>query len=84
MDDTLLFDKTIEQQFIHTCEFLDQCYRHGIIINLAKFQFAELEVDFVGFKSQPQVSGLLTATSRPSCPTHRSKISRMFAAGLVW
>ena len=50
MDDTLLFDNTIEEQFFRTCEFLEHCGKHGIIINPKKFQFAEMEVDFVGFR----------------------------------
>ena len=50
VDDTLLFDNTIEEQFFRTCEFLERCGKHGIIINPKKFQFAEMEVDFVGFR----------------------------------
>jgi hypothetical protein len=49
VDDTLLYDQTIEQQFFRVCEFLDRCSANGIILNPAKFQFAEMEVEFVGF-----------------------------------
>ena len=59
VDDTLLYDDTIEAQFYRTCEFLDRAGHHGIILNPEKFQFAETEVDFLGFR--------LTATGpRPS------------------
>ena len=49
VDDTLLYDDTIEAQFYRTCEFLDRAGHHGIILNPEKFQFAETEVDFLGF-----------------------------------
>ena len=49
VDDTLIYDNTIEQQFYLACDFLDRCAANGIILNPAKFQFAQKEVDFVGF-----------------------------------
>ena len=49
VDDTLIYDDTIEQQFHRSCEFLDRCASNGIILNPKKFQFAEKEVEFVGF-----------------------------------
>ena len=50
VDDTLLYDDSIESQFFRTCAFLDLAAQHGIILNPDKFQFAEMEVDFVGFR----------------------------------
>ena len=50
VDDTLLYDESIESQFFRTCAFLDKAGQHGIILNPDKFQFAEVEVDFVGFR----------------------------------
>ena len=83
VDDTLFFDDTIEQQFFRTCEFLDRCGEHGIIINPTKFQFAEMEVDFVGFKVsatgvRPTDSFIETILSFPS-----PKTSQMSGAGLA-
>ena len=49
IDDTLLFDNTIEEAFNRACEFLDLCGKNGVILNPKKFQFAEEKVDFVGF-----------------------------------
>lgn len=49
IDDTLLYDTTIEAQFHRACEFLDVCGLNGVIMNPKKFQFAEMEVDFLGF-----------------------------------
>jgi hypothetical protein len=49
IDDTLLWDDSIEASFFRACEFLDICGRNGVILNPKKFQFAESEVDFIGF-----------------------------------
>ena len=49
VDDTLIYDTSIEQQFHRTCQFLDRCGNNGIILNPKKFQFAREEVKFVGF-----------------------------------
>ena len=49
VDDTLLYDKTIEECFFRAVTFLDTCGSNGIILNPRKFQFAESEVDFIGF-----------------------------------
>ena len=48
MDDTLLYDDTLEQQYHRSRDFLSRCAANGIILNPAKFQFAQKEVDFVG------------------------------------
>ena len=82
VDDTLFYDDTIEQQFFRTCEFLDRCGEHGIIINPAKFQFAEMEVDFVGFKVsatgvRPTDSFIETILSFPS-PTNITDVRSWF------
>ena len=50
VDDCLLFDDTIEENFSRMCDFLSLCSSHGIIFNPKKFQFAEDTVKFVGFK----------------------------------
>ena len=49
IDDTLLYDNTIEEAFHRACEFLDLCGKNGVVLNPKKFQFAEENVDFVGF-----------------------------------
>merc|ERR1712082_101212 len=46
----MLFDLSIEAQFYRSCKFLDMCAANGIIINPKKFQFAEEEVEFLGFR----------------------------------
>ena len=49
IDDNLLYDETIEEQFFRSCKFLDRCGSNGVILNPHKFQFAQSEVDFLGF-----------------------------------
>ena len=50
VDDTLLYDDSIEASFARACQFLNRCGQNGVILNPSKFQFAEEEVDFLGFK----------------------------------
>ena len=49
VDDTLLFDGSIEDAFYHTFDYLVLCSTNGITINPKKFKFARREVDFVGY-----------------------------------
>ena len=49
IDDTLLFDQTIEAAFFRACRFLDISGSNGVVLNPTKFQFAEDEVNFIGF-----------------------------------
>ena len=48
VDDCLLYDDTIEQSFYHAWDFLEICAKHGITINIAKFQFCQDTVEFAG------------------------------------
>ena len=48
VDDTLLWDKMIKENFFKTCMYLSTCSLNGIMFNLKKFQFWQEEVDFVG------------------------------------
>ena len=48
VDDTLLYDDTIEEQFYRTCSALDLGGNHGAIFNPKKFHFSQQEVDYVG------------------------------------
>ncbi|MPC62649.1 Polyprotein P3 [Portunus trituberculatus] len=49
VDDTLLFDSSMEQAFWHVYHFLETCAKRGITLQPEKFPFAKREVDFVGF-----------------------------------
>lgn len=49
VDDTLLYDSSVEQAFWHVYHFLETCAKRGITLQPEKFQFAKREVDFVGF-----------------------------------
>ena len=50
VNDTLLYNSSIEEVFWHTYEFLTTCAAKGITLKPEKFQFAWREVDFVGFR----------------------------------
>ena len=49
VDDTLLYDSSIEGAFWHTYNFLELCAKKGITLKPEKFKFCCREVEFVGF-----------------------------------
>jgi hypothetical protein len=49
IDDTCLYDDTIEAAFTRACEFLERCGQNGVLLNPKKFQFAEDTVEYLGF-----------------------------------
>ena len=49
VDDCLLHDKTIEEAFWHTFDFLVACARAQITLSIEKFQFCCREVEFAGY-----------------------------------
>ena len=49
VDDTILFDDSIEQNFFKVCEILTIGANGGCTFNPQKFQFGEEEVTFLGF-----------------------------------
>ena len=48
VDDTLLWDNSIEENFWHTFEYLQLCAQNGITFNADKFIFAQREAEFAG------------------------------------
>ena len=50
VDDTALWDNTIEGNFLRTCSYLSLCAGAGILFSKKKFQFCSKEVEFLGFK----------------------------------
>ena len=48
VDDALIYDHTVEEQFHRTCAALDQGGNNGALFHPGKFQFCKKEVDFVG------------------------------------
>ena len=49
VDDSLVYDNTIEENFHRVCAFLEQGARGGCTFNPKKFQFGERSVKFLGF-----------------------------------
>ncbi|XP_064103417.1 uncharacterized protein LOC135213367 [Macrobrachium nipponense] len=50
IDDTLLYDMSVEQVFWYLFDFLEVCEKHGITLNPSKFKFCKREVKFVGYQ----------------------------------
>ena len=50
IDDTLLYDMTIEDSSYHTWDFLAVCAEKGIVINEKKSKFCRNTIDFAGLK----------------------------------
>ena len=50
VDDVLLHDVEIKQAFYHTFDFLSLAHKNGVVLNISKFQFCEMEVDFAGLR----------------------------------
>ena len=59
VDDSLLWDNTVEESFTSVCRFLEAYGKAGLVVNGDKFQFCQDIVDFAGME--------VTSTSvRPS------------------
>ena len=50
VDDTALWDEDLEEHWWRMMNFLDLAGKNGIVLNHEKFQFAQREVDFAGFR----------------------------------
>ena len=53
VDDSLLYDYTIEDSFNHTWDYLKLCAENGMVANLKKFQFCQDIVEFAGLSITP-------------------------------
>ena len=53
IDDTLLYDVSIEDAFYHTWDYLMLLVDNGIVANPEKFQFAKETITFAGLKLTP-------------------------------
>ena len=54
VDDSILWDDSIEEVFWHTFDYLKHCSDNGIVFNVEKFVFAEKECEFAGFELTPK------------------------------
>ena len=50
VDDSIVFDDTIEENFYRVCKFLETAARGGCTFNPKKFQFGSTDVTFLGFR----------------------------------
>ena len=49
VDDAILYENSIEENFFRTCQYLSLCSANGILFSEKKFQFCSKKVDFLGF-----------------------------------
>jgi len=49
VDDTLLYDTSVEEAFWHTYDFLEVCAKARVTLKPEKFRFCRREVEFVGY-----------------------------------
>ena len=50
MDDTSLWDEQLNDHWWRIIDYLELVGRNGIVLNPEKFQFAQKEIDFAGFR----------------------------------
>ena len=50
VDDSLLWDNTVEESFNSVCRFLEAYGKAGLVVNGDKFQFCQDIVDFAGME----------------------------------
>ena len=62
VDDTLLYDNSIEQAFYHVWDYLTLCTNNSVVANAKKFKFRQDTVDFAG----------LTLTSTGVIPSEKT------------
>ena len=49
VDDSLMWDLSLEDHFFHVCHFLQRTGENGVIQTPTKFSFGKKEIEFVGF-----------------------------------
>ena len=49
VDDTCLWEDSVEENFFSTCQYLTLGSSNGIVFTVSKFQFCQRELEFVGF-----------------------------------
>ena len=85
VDDSLLWDKTLEGSFWHTVSYITLCGKNGVVFNPSKFVFGADIVDFAGFTVTPSgykpTAQLLGAIRDFPTPTNVTGVRSWF--GLV-
>ena len=85
IDDTILWDTSIESSFWHTLEYISHCATNGIVFNPKKFAFGRDEVDFGGFTITKDgvrpTASMINAIAQFPTPTNITGVRSWF--GLV-
>ena len=85
VDDTLLYDSSIEQAFYHVWDYLTICANNGVVVNAKKFRFCQDTVDFAGLTITPTgvTPSVKTLSSICDFPTPTDLTSARSWFGLV-
>ena len=85
VDDSLLWDRSLEDSFWHTVDYITLCGENGVVFDPSKFVFGADTVDFAGFTITPEgykpTARLLSAIRDFPTPTNITGIRSWF--GLV-
>ena len=85
VDDVLLHDANVENAFFHTFDFLTLGFLNGIVFNIPKFTFCEMEVEFAGLRITAEgvapAKSMLTAIVDFPTPTNLTDARSWF--GLI-
>ena len=72
VDDNMVWDATVEENFVSVCKLLDIYGKAGLVMNSDKFQFGKETVNFAGMELRRTRSDLQGSTWTPSetslCP----------------
>ena len=88
INDTLLYDHSIKQHFVHVWDYLTLCAKNGIIIHAKKFQFCNDTGNLPGLNITPDGVSLLkirhlpllTFLSLPTLQAHVHGLARFHGA----
>ena len=58
IDDTLLWDRSIQESFWHIIDYIDLWASNGVVFNPKKFKFSRPEIEFAEFNVTPSSSTL--------------------------
>ena len=83
IDESLLWDDSIESAFWHAMNYIGHCASKGIISNPDKFHFAETEVEFAGFLMTADGVRPTERRRKPYCTSPHQRALAVSNPGLV-
>lgn len=62
LDDACIYSKTLEEHIVHVRHVISIFEKHGLIVNLKKYEFGKRELEFLGFRVS--ADGILPSVSK--------------------